>query len=603
MTARTRTSSWNSRLAALASAAIIVLGLHFGRELIVPIVVAGLLGFVLMPSVLKLEHLGVRRVLGVSLVCGASLLAVLGVIWVVVVELGNIATTLPAYEQNIRLKLSSLGFDNLLKAFNEFNLSPPPVQQGEGEPPVKPDESAVPVRMVEGGGLPSMEMLSSMAGRMFSPVAFLGLTAVVLIFLLLSWEDVRERAIRLVSFGRLTLTTRAMDEAARTISEVLRLQLMVNAGFGFLTGLSLWLLGVPGAPLWGTLAVLLRFVPYIGMMLAAGMPVVLAIAVSDGWSLPIIIAAIFLLLDAIAGNFVEPWLFGSRAGVSTLALLVAAAFWTWLWGLPGLLLSTPITVGLAVVGRHVPQLKVLDVLLGDTPVLPPSARFYQRLIALDADDAGKVARAFQDEHRLIPTYETLFMPALRQIERDRQDEVLEEDRAAAVWEMLGDLIEEADDREPQEAVPPGVERRGPATVICLPARDEGDALAAGMLARAIEAAGGTARALSLSDLGGDIAAIIRDAEARVVCVSAVPPFAARHAKLRRRQVTLRVPEVQVLTGLWVGDRAADPPTQSPSAKRVAPPNDQIVTTLSGMVDRVREAQRSERAEKTTHTGP
>jgi hypothetical protein len=324
------------------------------------------------------------------------------------------------------------------------------------------------------------------------------------------------------------------------------------------------------------------------------------------------IAGIFLLLELIAGNLVEPAVLGSRAGVSTLALLVSAAFWTWLWGLPGLFLSTPITVGLAVVGRHVPQLSFLDILLGDSPALTPQARFYQRLVASDGEDAAKVAVTFHAEHDLIGLMDDLLMPALRQIERDRHEGLIDDDRVAEVMDLLLELVDDAVARDTALPKPPGprpVPSPPPGLVLCVPAHDDADAVAAAMLAASAAVAGMPARALSPSELGGDLAAIIRESGARVVCISAVPPFAARSAKLRRRMLQTRVPSIPVLTGLWAGHMPTDATPARPGAQPSSsiptstPPSDPVITSLPQMLARLAEPAPSDTPAPTPQSQP
>lgn len=587
-------------MAALACVAIVAIGLRLARDLIVPVVVAALLGFILKPSVARLERLRVRRGLAVAVVAGGAAIAALGVLLVVAIEIGTVAQAVPAYAPNIRAKISSLGIDQLVTSLERIKAAPKPAPAPEPGAAAAPDsrdaphaepsteaESAVPVRVLDTPSGLDLDVLASAAAQILEPLIFLGLVFVVLVFLLLNWEDVRERAIRLISFNRLTLTTRAMDDVGRTISTVLRWQLAINTGVGLSAGLALWALGVPAAPLWGAMAVVLRFIPYAGIVVAAGMPVTVALVVSDGWSLPIMIAAVFLIIELIAGNFVEPVVLGGRAGISTLALLLSAAFWTWLWGLPGLFLATPITVGLAVIGRHVPQLQILDVLLGDGPVLDPTARLFQRLLVADEDDADRIARDYHAQHGLVALFDHLFMPALRQLERDQEAGLIEDQRAVDAIEILHELVDLAAERESPPDPPPVTPDPAATPILCLPARDRADALAGTMLVSLLTRSGRRAVALTVDQLGGDLAAIVRESGAEVVCISAVPPYAARHARIRRRQVHLRVPGATVFTGLWVGDKAGAPPTSTVPASQS---DDPVITTLGQMVERL--AQRS-----------
>ena len=236
----------------------------------------------------------------------------------------------------------------------------------------------LPVEVVEPEPQP-LQVLRTIIGPLIEPLATGGIIVVVVIFMLIKREDLRDRFIRLVGASDLHRTTEALQDAGKRVGQYLLMQLIVNATYAMPIGIGLWVIGVPNALLWGLLALVLRFVPYIGPIIAAIFPIVLALAVDPGWTMLIWTVALFVAVELISNNVVEPWLYGSRTGLSPVAIIVAAIFWTWLWGPLGLLLSTPLTVCLVVLGRHVPQFQFLDVLFGSEPVLEPHEALYQRL--------------------------------------------------------------------------------------------------------------------------------------------------------------------------------------------------------------------------------
>ncbi len=261
----------------------------------------------------------------------------------------------------------------------------------------------------------------SMAGTVLEPVASAGLILILLTFMLIKREDLRNRVIGLLGHSRLTGTTRIIVESADRISRLLLMQLVVNSGFGVLFGAGLLLIGVPYWFLWGFLAMLLRFIPYIGSWIAAALPLLLSFAIAPGWVQPLLVLGVFVGLDLVTGNVVEPLLFGHSTGVSPVALLVAAVFWTWVWGPVGLVLSTPLTVCLVVLGQHIPRLRFLSLLLGDQPALAPHIGFYQRLLAGDRAEAFGIAHAYAVTHGRDHVGDEVIVPALRLARRDREE--------------------------------------------------------------------------------------------------------------------------------------------------------------------------------------
>ncbi len=286
------------------------------------------------------------------------------------------------------------------------------------------------------------EYLRDVVGPLTGILETAFIVVIFALFILLKREDLRNRLLRLAGSGQLNVMTQALDEASQRLGRYLLLQFLVNAGYGLLFGLGVYAIGIPHALLWGVVGGLLRFVPYVGTPIAALFPMTLALAVFPGWSQVGLTFLLYLFLELIIANLIEPWLYGAHTGVSSLAILVAAVFWVMLWGPVGLILSTPLTVCLILMGRYVPQLDFLEILLGDEPVLSPHAHFYQRLLALDDDEARDIASRHLKENPIANLYDSVLIPALGLAERDRHMNVLDETRRKFIHQSTRELIEE-----------------------------------------------------------------------------------------------------------------------------------------------------------------
>ena len=303
-----------------------------------------------------------------------------------------------------------------------------------------------------------MQLVRTILGPLIEPLATGGIIVVVVIFMLMKREDLRDRFIRLVGAGDLNRTTEALQDAGSRVGRYLLMQLVVNVTYAIPLGVALWIIGVPNAPLWGLLALILRFVPYIGPIIASIFPLALALAVDPGWTVVFWTAAIFIVLELVSNNFIEPWLYGSRTGLSSIAIIIAAIFWTWLWGPLGLLLSTPLTVCLVVLGRHVPQFQFLEVLLGNEPVLEPQQQLYQRLLSGDPDEATRRAEEFLKDNTLIAFYESIAIPALHLGELDRVSGAIGSTRRKRVAESALAVVDNLEEYAREEAVEPEPEK-------------------------------------------------------------------------------------------------------------------------------------------------
>ena len=472
-------SSALARLTAILTFVTVTGILYVGRDILVPLALSVLLAFLLAPAVHRFERFGLHR---------------------------SVAISLPEYRQNIRTKIGGLNaatgnsVGRLVSTIREIGSEVADQQKADeakeaaraaaagpsaGRSVPEPVSPPLPVT-VSPPALGPIELVKDVVSPLVGPLAT---TAAVLIFtfvMLLKREDLRDRLIRLVGYGDLKRTTQVMEEAGDRVSRYFRMQLVVNVSYGVPVGVALFLLGVPNAALWAFLAIALRFIPYLGPWVAAAFPIALAFAISDGWSLVIWTIGVFLVLELVSNNVVEPWLYGASTGLSVLAALVAAVFWTWLWGAVGLLLATPLTVCLFVLGRHLPGLSFLTVMLGDEPVLSPLDRFYQRLLAMDAEEATELAEAFAAEHGQRSLYVDLLVPALQFAEHDRHAHVLSEERSRSILDTTRRLVEDLSDGPAGSSGRPA----DPRTPVCvLTACDDADEIVAMMLVHTMQASG------------------------------------------------------------------------------------------------------------------
>ena len=363
---------------ALAALVVVIAALYFGRDVFVPLALAGLLSFALAPLIATLRRWGIPRT---SAVITVVLVAFLGIFifgFIVAGQVSQLGASLPRYEHNIREKIGSLQsgapggglIDRAAEVLRDLRhdieeATEAPAEE-QAKSPLEPEASEpepIPVQIRQPDPAP-LQMLQTIVGPLIQPLATTGIVIVFVVFMLLKREDLRDRFIRLVGSRDLHRTTQALGDAAERVGRYLLMQLVVNVAYGVPIGIGLWLIGIPNPLLWGMLSIVLRFVPFLGPIIAAAFPLALSIAVDPGWSMLLWTAALFIVLELISGNVLEPWLYGASTGLSSIAILAAAIFWTWLWGPVGLLLSTPLTVCLVVLGRHVPQFEFLNVLLG-----------------------------------------------------------------------------------------------------------------------------------------------------------------------------------------------------------------------------------------------
>jgi len=490
--------------------------LRVGQEIFVPLALSLLLTFTLAPIVSFLRKRHVPKIAAVIIAVASAFCAIAIFSFIVATQVANLAENVPVYQRNIVEKVRSLsqaGSNNsLLEHLSKVaervgaEIQTRAVESQEPAVETPPEQQPMPVEIVSRNN--PLQTLINFTLPLIAPFATAGLVIVLVVFMLLEREELRDRFIRLVGINDLHRTTTALQDAGKRVGKYLLMQLVVNGLYALPITLGLWVLGIPNAILWGLLTLVLRFVPYIGPVIGMILPLFLALAISPGWGLVLWVAGLFIVTELISNNVIEPWLYGSHTGLSPLAIIVSAIFWSWLWGPLGLMLSTPLTVCLVVLGRHVPQFAFLDILLGNEPVLEPQDKLYQRLLAGDPSEATDNAEGFLEEDYLIDYYEKVGLPALLLGEVDRQRGVMSEDQmerlvssTRALVENLADIADEEEQEEIDET-PPEPDANGVITpelpdgrghnVLCFGGRGPLDDAAAVMLAQLLDIQGADA---------------------------------------------------------------------------------------------------------------
>jgi predicted PurR-regulated permease PerM len=458
-------------LATVLVAAAIVAALYFGREVLLPMALAVLLSFVLAPPVKLLQRLYLPRFAAVTIVVLLAFGVIFGLGTLMFAQVTQLAGDLPRYQSNLAEKIQTLhGAATASGTLEQASQVLQSLQKEldrpkNGKPaPATPDGSAIPnrpiqveVRQPDPGAL---QTLATLIAPLIHPLATTGIIIIFVVFILLQQQDLRNRLIRLAGSHDLQRTTLAMDDAGKRLSRLFLMQLALNAAFGLIIGIGLWAIGVPSAPLWGLLAMVLRFVPYIGAIVAAIFPLIVATAVDPGWSMMLMTAALFLVVEPLIGHVIEPMLYGHSSGLSPVAVVVSATFWTWLWGPIGLVLATPLTMCLVVLGRHVERLKFLEVLLGDRPALSPSESAYQRMLAGDPIETTEQAQSLLKDRTLTEYYEQILMGALRLAWADSQRGRLEQPETQRIRDTVSEVVEDLESHKDSRNAP--VEDANPA---------------------------------------------------------------------------------------------------------------------------------------------
>ena len=445
-------------------AALIIAGLYFGREIFVPVALAVLLSFVLAPFVSRLQSFRLPRVAAVLAVVILGFAIIFSLGGLMVTQAGRLAEALPGYEHTLRSKIETLrgitggGTGTLDRASNVLKELKTELQNTEaGSPPantiLKPSADSRPIPVeVKQPDPGALNTLVAIIAPLVSPLMTTGIVVIFVIFILLQRQDLRNRFVRLAGSDDIQRTTAALDEAGDRLSRLFLTQIAFNAAFGVAIGIGLQLIGVPSAPLWGLIAMILRFVPYIGAFISAIFPLILAAAVGPGWEMLLLTGVLFVVLELLAGQVLEPVIFGRSSGLSPVAIIVAASFWTWLWGPVGLVLATPLTICLVVVGRHVDRLQFLDIMLGDQPALTPSQLVYQRLLAGDPIEAAEQAREYLKTAPLEDYYDSVLTDGLGLAAADNRLGHLDAERLDRITATVSELVQDLDGHEDVQIV-------------------------------------------------------------------------------------------------------------------------------------------------------
>ena len=603
-----------------AAGAIVLFGtiaaLYFAREILIPFAFALTLTFLLTPVVALLQRLRIGRAVSVLATLLVSIALACGIVWIIAGQLVDVANQLPQYRYNIRAKIEAFHIpvtgqlgqasasvkeivEELSSPVGTTPASPPRSQNSKQAKTTPSTASPVPVRMVEPptNGWTSFRDLGT---PILAPVGRAGIVVIFSVFMLLKREDLRNRLLRLVGLSQLNVVTQALDDAASRVSRYILMQFLVNAGFGVLFGFGLYLIGVPNPALWGVLAGILRIVPYVGTLVAATLPLALSLAVFEGWFKPLLVFLLVVSLELIIANFLEPWLYGAKVGISSLALLVTAVFWTVLWGPAGLILSTPLTVCVVVLGRYVPQLSFLHILLGDEPVLATEAQIYQRLLAMDQLEAHSIVGQFLKGRPLVELYDSVLIPALSMAEQDRHKGAIDGVREEFLFLSINEMIAEFSEYQlPESSSPGSSSEEAPAPmadaaehpetrILCLPAHDRADEITAAMLAQLLEQKGLAALTFPIGGPSlNELFALIEAKRSDIVCISALPPYAFAPARAMCKQIRERFPKLKVVACVWgfSGD------TQKAKARFERAQPDRLSTSLAQAMEHVEELLR------------
>ena len=550
-----------------AGCVLVVAVLYWAQAVLVPIALAILITFVLSRPVMFLQRwigrLPAVLVVVLLVFTGLGLAA-----WGAATQVSHLAEDLPRYRANIRQKISDVRGVSRGGSVEQVQQTVKEIQDQIAAPASPSGNAGEPV-IVQSQKVSSLTDFPSWLGPALGPLSTAGFVAALVIFMLLEREELRGRIFSLVGRGHLAVTTKAFDEAAGRVSRQLLMQTLVNAIYGSAVGIGLWWIGVPYPLLWAALGAALRFVPYLGPIAAAAGPILISLAALSGWTKPLSVVGLFLALELFTNLVLETVLYAGAAGVSQVALLVAVGTWTWLWGSVGLLLATPLTVCLVVLGKHVPGFDFLSTLMADSPALSPDVSYYQRLLARDQSEAAEIVQRHLASQPMETVYDALMLPALNYAERDRIEGRLSEEDEQTVTEQTRELL--GDVERFQSTLPPaeasGKETTGtpledtasriPVDVLGYPANGQADAIALQMLAQLVDADAIRLDVTSARLLSSEVIDLVRTTGARLVCIADLPPSPPSKTRYLVRKLRATVPEVKILVGRWAPAELAD----------------------------------------------
>jgi predicted PurR-regulated permease PerM len=577
----------------LPTVVLIIASLYWAQAVLIPIAVSILLTFLLSPVADSMERLGLGRAFSVILIVilAFSFLAAVG--WIVTLQLTSVANELPTYRKNIEQKIADIRGAGKGGALEKVQKTAEQVKkelEKKDEPEkVQPKPREV---VVQGEQSSTFWPLPIDIAPMFERLASGGLAIVLVIFMLIQREDLRNRLIRLVGYGRLTTTTRALEEASQRISRYLLMQSIINVSFGVTVAISLWLIGLPYALLWGFLAAMLRFIPYVGPWAAAIMPSTLSMIVFEGWMGTALVVAVFVGLELVNNMILEPLLYGESAGVSEVGLLVAVAFWTWLWGPVGLILATPLTVCVVVLSKYVPPLDFISVLMGDEPVMQSNVSYYQRLLAGDQDEAEEIVEEYLKTHPMEQIYDEVLIPALNDVKRDFDFGKLEQGNQQFVFAATRNILEELNSLKPKtsanatasaEATTVDANRSAASPkvrIVGCPVRDEADELALLMCRQLLAPTRYEMEVLADEALTSEVVDQVAEKRPALICIVSLPPSGLAQTRYLCKRLRVRFPDTRILVGR-LG-------TQTANQREVllAAGADKVATTMIELRDQV-----------------
>src|SRR3984893_7641807 len=532
---------------ALFTTVIVVTVLKVAQDVFIPLALAILCTFLLAPMVELLTRWRIKRLIAVivSLILGLALIVGLGTL--VFNQFADLAKELPSYQRQLRTHLTQLGgalrggVAETTAAFEELTKEIDRVAPSEPKP-----RGVSKVQVVDAPAT-ALETIRSVVGPVVRPVGTTLAVIVVVAFMLLRLPDLRDRILRLLGARYLHLTTEALNDAAGRVSRYLLMQIVINGWTGLAVTTGLWLLHVPNAVLWGALTLVLRFIPYVGVWMGVATPLALSFAVFDDWTRPVMVFGLFAVLELFDWSVLEPWLYGSHTGVSPVALLLAAGFWTWLWGFAGLFLAVPMTVCAAVMGKYIPQLKFLQVLLGDEPVLEPHERLYQRLLSSNRDEADSVLQAALRQSSILEVCDAIIVPAMLRAEEDHDRGTLTDVRRQTILEHVNEWVDERLElMTPSMSRFASAETPARAAVLCVPASGRTDEIIAKLFQAAI-----IERNIRARIIGPDAAEIVDGRHgSRAIVISAVPPEAVTAARAVCKRIRNGNSDLPMFVGLW-----------------------------------------------------
>ena len=528
--------------------------LYWGRGVLIPVALASLFTFLLSPLVSGLERLGLGRLpagraLAVALVVSLVFSALGGTAWVITQQVLALGSELPHYRGNLMRKIVDLRGAGGHGGLAEVQSTAKQVM-GELQKQELPKGETKPLPVVvksDGGGIWQLP-------KILESLGIAAFVVVLVVFMLIEQHEIRNRFIRLIGHGRLASTTRAFDDAAARITRYLVAQTILNAAYGAALGLGLSFIGLPYAMMWGFLAFALRFIPYLGPLMAAVGPVALSLAVFSNWQRPLTTVGLFLVVELITYMALEPLMYGHSTGVSQVALLVALAFWTWLWGPIGLALGTPLTVCLVVLGKHVPALGFISVMMTDEPALPVDVSCYQRLLARDSTEGTEILDGYLADHSLEQAYDEILVRALSRAKRDRDAQRVSDEEVHSVYQAGRETVEKLSARR-HEASEEGTTIESTAVeeaplVLGCPAADEGDEVALLMFGQLLKPTDCTLEIVPASTLSGEIVSLVSERKPTAVVIGAVPPEGLAQARYLCKRLRARFPELKVIVGRW-----------------------------------------------------